>query len=118
MPILMGDGDRLAQVFINLVDNALKFTPRDGTVTIRAVRDKGEVQVAVSDTGQGIPAEALPHIFDRFFQADSARAGGEKHGAGLGLAIVREIVAAHGGRISVRSSPGRGTAFIVHLPAL
>ncbi len=116
LPILMGDGDRLAQVFINLVDNALKFTPRDGTVTIRAVRDKAEVQVAVSDTGQGIPAEALPHIFDRFYQADSSRAGGDQHGAGLGLAIVREIVAAHGGRISVRSSPGRGTAFIVHLP--
>src|SRR5574341_1879207 len=116
LPISMGDGDRLAQVFTNLVDNALKFTPRDGTITIRAVQDKGEVQVAVSDTGQGIPAEALPHIFDRFYQADSARAGGDRHGAGLGLAIVREIVAAHGGRISVRSSPGRGTAFIVHLP--
>ena len=116
LPILNGDGDRLAQVFTNLVDNALKFTPRGGTVTIRAVQDRGEVQVSVSDTGEGIPAEAIPHIFDRFYQADSARAGGEKHGAGLGLAIVHDFVAAHGGRITVRSSLGRGTAFIVHIP--
>ncbi len=116
LPIFMGDGDRLAQVFTNLVDNALKFTPRNGTVTLRAVPDKGEVQVSVSDTGRGISAEAIPHIFDRFYQADSSRAGGEKHGAGLGLAIVQEIVAAHGGRISVHSTEGRGTAFIVHLP--
>ena len=116
LPTFMGDGDRLAQVFTNLVDNALKFTPRNGTVTLRALQDKGEVQVSVSDTGRGIPAKAIPHIFDRFYQADSSRAGGEKHGAGLGLAIVQEIVTAHGGRISVRSAEGRGTAFIVHLP--
>ena len=116
LPILMGDGDRLAQVFTNLVDNALKFTARSGRVTLSAVQDKGEVQVSVSDTGKGIAADALPHIFDRFYQADSSRAGGEKHGAGLGLAIVQEIVAAHGGRISVRSAEGQGTAFIVHLP--
>ncbi len=116
LPIFMGDGDRLAQVFTNLVDNALKFTPHNGTVTLRAVQDKGEVQVSVSDTGKGIPAKDIPHIFDRFYQADSSRAGGAKHGAGLGLAIVQEIVAAHGGRISVRSAEGRGTAFIVHLP--
>ena len=116
LPIFMGDGDRLAQVFTNLVDNALKFTPYNGTVTLRAVQDKSEVQVSVSDTGKGIPAEAIPHIFDRFYQADSSRAGGEKHGAGLGLAIVQEIVAAHGGRISVRSAEGQGTAFVVHLP--
>ena len=116
LPTFMGDGDRLAQVFTNLVDNALKFTPRNGTVALRALHDKGEVQVSVSDTGKGIPAKAIPHIFDRFYQADSSRAGGEKHGAGLGLAIVQEIVTAHGGRISVRSAEGRGTAFIVHLP--
>ncbi len=116
LPIFNGDGDRLSQVFTNLVDNALKFTPREGTVSIRAVQDRGEVQVSVSDTGEGIPADAIPHIFDRFYQADSARAGGEKHGAGLGLAIVHDFVVAHGGRISVRSAPGRGTAFIVHLP--
>jgi len=116
LPPLFGDGDRLAQVFTNLVDNALKFTPEGGSITLRAIHDRNEIQVAVDDTGQGIPKEDVPHIFDRFYQADSARAGGEHHGAGLGLAIVHEIVAAHGGRISVRSALGRGTAFIVHLP--
>jgi len=115
LPVL-GDGDRLAQVFTNLVDNALKFTPEGGNITLRAIHDRNEIQIAVDDTGKGIPKDDVPHIFDRFYQADSARAGGEHHGAGLGLAIVHEIVAAHGGRISVRSAPGRGTAFIVHLP--
>ena len=116
LPSLMGDGDRLAQVFTNLVDNAMKFTPEGGSITLHAIHDRHEIQVAVDDTGKGIPKEDVPHIFDRFYQADEARAGGEHHGAGLGLAIVHEIVAAHGGRISVRSALGRGTAFIVHLP--
>jgi signal transduction histidine kinase len=116
LPPLLGDGDRLAQVFSNLVDNALKFAPEGGSILLRAVRDGDEVQVVVDDTGRGIPKEDVQHIFDRFYQADSARAGGQQHGAGLGLAIVREIIAAHGGRISVRSTLGRGTAFIVRLP--
>jgi signal transduction histidine kinase len=116
LPALVGDGDRLAQVFTNLVDNALKFTPRGGSVTLRAAQDRDELEISVADTGSGIPAEAVPHIFDRFYQADASRQGGERHGAGLGLAIVHEIVAAHGGRISVRSALERGTAFIVHLP--
>jgi len=115
LPVL-GDGDRLAQVFTNLVDNALKFTLEGGSITLHAIHDRNEIQIAVDDTGKGIPKDDVPHIFDRFYQADSARAGGEHHGAGLGLAIVYEIVAAHGGRISVRSALGRGTAFIVHLP--
>ena len=116
LPILVGDGDRLAQVFSNLVDNALKFTPHDGTVTIQCAQEGGELEVSVTDTGRGISPSALPHIFDRFYQADAARAGGNAHGAGLGLAIAQEVVAAHGGRISVRSAEGRGTGFIVHLP--
>lgn len=116
LPLIMGDGDRLAQVFTNLVDNAVKFTAPNGKVTIRAIHDRGEVQVSVSDTGKGIPTEAIPKIFDRFYQSDTSRGGGDKHGAGLGLAIVQEIVNAHGGRISVRSAQGRGTGFIVHLP--
>jgi signal transduction histidine kinase len=118
LPVVIGDGDRLAQVFTNLVDNSVKFTPRGGTIHLRAIHDKGEVQVSVSDTGKGIPPEAIPHIFDRFYQADLYRDGGEKRGAGLGLAIVQEIVIAHGGRISVRSALGRGTGFIVHLPLI
>jgi signal transduction histidine kinase len=70
----------------------------------------------VQDTGTGIQADALPKIFNRFYQADLSRQGGKTHGAGLGLAIVREIVAAHGGKISVRSTPGQGSVFIIWLP--
>lgn len=116
LPSLTADGDRLAQVFTNLVDNALKFTPRSGLISLRAMVVAEEMLVSVSDTGAGIPAEAREHIFDRFYQADPARGGGEKHGAGLGLAIAHEIVGAHGGRIGVRSRLGEGTTFDVFLP--
>jgi two-component system, OmpR family, sensor kinase len=116
LPALIGDGDRLAQVFTNLVDNALKFTLPGGKVTLSAVSARTEMELCVSDTGAGIPQEALPHLFDRFYQVDASRTGGEGHGAGLGLAIVKEIVGAHGGRISVRSELGHGTTFLIHLP--
>jgi two-component system sensor histidine kinase ResE len=116
LPILTADGDRLAQVFTNLVDNALKFTPNGGVISLNASVINGEILVSVSDTGVGIPAEAQAHIFDRFYQADSSRKGGEKHGAGLGLAIAYEIVQAHGGKISVHSKLGEGTSFDVFLP--
>ena len=113
---ITADGDRLAQVFTNLVDNALKFTPRGGLISLHVSVANGEMLVSVSDTGAGIPATAQAHIFDRFYQADPARKGGEKHGAGLGLAIAHEIVQAHGGRINVRSRLGEGTSFDVFLP--
>lgn len=116
LPNVLGDGDRLAQVFTNLVDNALKFTPRNGQIALSAVDAGAEVQILISDSGIGVPKEALPHLFDRFYQVDASRAGGENHGAGLGLAIVKEIVEAHGGRISVRSEVGHGTTFVIHLP--
>jgi signal transduction histidine kinase len=116
LPVLFGDGDRLSQVFTNLVDNALKFTPAGGSIHLQAALQQGEMQILVSDTGRGIPASALPHVFERFYQADASRPGGKRHGAGLGLAIVLEIVQAHGGRISVRSREGQGTTFIVNLP--
>jgi signal transduction histidine kinase len=111
-----GDIDRLAQVLRNLIDNALKFTPPGGRVELRLVQVEDEVQVAVTDTGPGIAAGDIPQIFERFYQADSSRGGGKPHGAGLGLAIARELTIAHGGRISVRSALGHGTEFIVHLP--
>src|SRR5262249_5297798 len=85
VPRLTADGDRLAQVFTNLVDNALKFTPANGTVTLSAKKVGAEVELSVTDTGIGVTSKALPHLFDRFYQEDSSRAGGEKHGAGLGL---------------------------------
>jgi signal transduction histidine kinase len=116
LPAITGDGDRLAQVFTNLVDNALKHTPAGGSITLRAAATGSTVRVEVTDTGAGIPAEAQAHIFERFFQADPSRPGGARHGAGLGLAIVKEIVAAHGGTISVRSEPGTGSTFTVTLP--
>jgi len=116
LPDLIGDGDRLSQVFTNLVDNALKFTPRSGLISLRAWVENTEMLISVMDTGTGIPEQAQAHIFERFYQADPARRGGEKHGAGLGLAIAHEIVQAHGGRISVRSKLGEGTSFDVFLP--
>ena len=118
LPNLTADGDRLAQVFTNLVDNALKFTPRGGVITIRAnvLDSRKEMLISVSDTGVGIPPEAQALIFNRFYQADSSRRGGTKHGAGLGLAIAHDIVQAHGGKINVRSKLGEGTSFDVSLP--
>ena len=116
LPPLIADGDRLAQVFTNLTDNALKFTPHGGTVTLNAFVDMDKMQISITDTGAGIPEEDIPHIFQRFYQADPARKGGETHGAGLGLAIAHEIIAAHGGRISVRSRVGAGTTMEVILP--
>ena len=116
LPSLLGDGDRLAQVFTNLVDNALKFTPANGRVALSAKKDEGWIEFEVADSGVGVESEALPRLFDRFYQVDTSRAGGEGHGAGLGLAIAREITQAHGGKIGVRSSMGHGTTFTIRLP--
>jgi signal transduction histidine kinase len=116
LPMISGDGDRLAQVFTNLVDNALKFTTYGGTIAIRATQSGSGIQVEVADNGAGISPESLPNIFTRFYQADPSRSGGVKHGAGLGLAIVKEILEAHGGKITVRSELGKGSTFIVFLP--
>jgi signal transduction histidine kinase len=98
------------------VDNALKFTPRNGYINITATRQNEQIFISIADSGLGISPEAQQHIFDRFYQADPARRGGKRHGAGLGLAIVKEIVQAHSGRITVRSRLGEGTTFEVVLP--
>ena len=116
LPAVTGDGDRLAQVFSNLLDNALKFTPTGGKITINSSISGAFLNISVTDTGNGIPKEALPHIFERFYQIDASRQGGEKHGAGLGLAIVREIIQTHGGHVIVKSQVGQGSEFIVSLP--
>jgi len=115
LPII-GDGDRLTQVFTNLVDNALKFTPPGGKVTLCAAVSNGFALATVSDTGPGIAPEQQARIFERFFQVDKSRRGGSGRGVGLGLPIAAQIVAAHGGRIWVESQPGRGAKFCVSLP--
>lgn len=117
LPPLIADGDRMAQVFTNLVDNALKFTPGGGMISLKAVLDEQtRMKISVTDSGAGISEEAQSRIFQRFYQADPARMGGEAHGAGLGLAIAQEIISAHSGRISVRSRIGEGTTMEVLLP--
>jgi signal transduction histidine kinase len=110
-----GDARRLEQVLQNLTANALRHTPRGGRVTLTASRDGGERVLRVTDTGEGIAPEHLPHVFDRFYKADPARA--DVGGTGLGLSIVKAIVERHGGRVTVASRPGHGTTFEVRLSA-
>jgi len=114
LPSMLADTDRLSQVFTNLLENAIKYTPEGGTVMLAAKAGSGEVIVAVADSGNGIPAEDLPRIFERFYRVDKARSG---KGYGLGLAITKDIVQAHGGSIRVESAVGSGTRFTVRLPA-
>ncbi len=109
-----GDARRLEQVVQNLTANAIRHTPAGGRVAWQAVRDGDAVVLRVSDTGEGIAPEHLPHVFDRFYKADPARA--DATGTGLGLSIVKAIVERHGGRVSVSSSRGAGTRFDVRLP--
>jgi two-component system OmpR family sensor kinase len=115
-PVVIGDGDRLAQVFTNLIDNALKHSPPQGQVSLTGERGHGWVVVHISDQGPGIAPEELSRIFERFYQVDKARSGGAGRGSGLGLAISREIVRAHGGEILVQSQLGGGSRFSVRLP--
>ncbi len=115
LPAIQGDADRLSQVFNNLLDNAVAYTPAGGAVEVTAApTSEGTLEIVVSDTGRGIPPEDLPRVFERFYQADKARA--DRQGTGLGLSIVQEIVAAHGGRVTAASQPDLGTRFTVTLP--
>jgi signal transduction histidine kinase len=116
LPALSADRERVHQVLFNLVDNAVRFTPVGGSVTVSARRRNGSVEVAVSDTGAGIPPEHLPRLFERFYRADPARARGDG-GTGIGLAIARSVVEAHGGQIKAESEPGLGSVFTFDLPA-
>jgi signal transduction histidine kinase len=112
---ILGDEDRLKQLLLNLVDNGIKYNKAGGAVRLSLSKDKGWAQITVSDTGIGIPAEDLPHIFERFYRVDKAR-GRAQGGSGLGLAIAKWVVQAHGGAIHVESVPGEGTTFRVTLP--
>jgi signal transduction histidine kinase len=111
------DRHRIREMLLNLVTNAIKYTARDGTVGLRLSEDDGDVVFTVADSGIGIAAGDLPHIFERFWRADPARSRtGDRPGTGLGLAITKWIAEAHGGSITVQSRPGRGTSFTVRLP--
>jgi signal transduction histidine kinase len=115
LPTIIGDIDRLEQVFSNLLDNALKHTPSGGDINIIARHPNPNfAEISITDTGPGIPAEQMRHVFERFYRADPS-AG--KAGAGLGLAIARQIVLAHRGDIMAKSTLGKGTEFVVRLPA-
>ena len=117
-PVIVSvDASRIRQLILNLVTNAVKYTPAGGSVRMQLGPANGRVALSVADTGIGIAPGDLPHIFDRFWRADSARTRtGERPGAGLGLAICKWIAEAHGGQIDVVSRPGRGTTFTVVLP--
>lgn len=112
---IVADPDRLLQVFINLLDNAMRHTPRGRTVRVLLETEEKQVRFAIQDEGEGIPKEALPYIFDRFFRVNKARTR-KDGGMGLGLAIVRQIVEAHGGQLKVESDMGKGTTFWIVLP--
>jgi len=111
-----GDRDRLKQVLINLVSNAIKYTPQGGEVYLSLARVGENARLIVRDTGQGIPNEDLPHIFERFYRAEKSRSRSKMGGFGLGLSIAYWIVTNHGGRIEVNSAEGKGTTFCIWLP--
>lgn len=109
------DEDRIEQVLTNLIDNAIRHTPEEGAVTVSITEDQGYAKIQVSDTGQGIPQDDLPYVFERFYKADKARTR-SKGGTGLGLAITKNIVEAHKGKITVESVERQGTTFTFHIP--
>jgi signal transduction histidine kinase len=116
LPEVEVDPDRIAQVLDNLVSNALRYTPAGGGIVLSAVQQPGSLYIHVRDNGDGIDPEELPHIFERFYRGDKARQKREGE-SGLGLAIARSLVQAHGGSISATSEPGAGATFTVQLPA-
>jgi two-component system sensor histidine kinase BaeS len=117
LPPLVADPDRIGQALTNVLDNALRHTPEGGQVTVTARAGRLGVDFVVADTGAGIAPQHLPHVFERFYRADPAR-DRARGGSGIGLAIVRAVVTAHGGRVSAASpGPGRGATFVIALPA-
>ena len=114
LPHVCADVHRVQQVLSNLIGNAVKFTPRGGRIVVRCSRAPREVRFEVRDTGPGIPAEYLPHVFGQFWQASRS----DRRGIGLGLAIAKGIVEAHGGKIWVESEPGEGSSFFFTLPSV
>ena len=112
-----GDAEQLREALNNVIGNAILYNKPGGSVTITTRESEGVARIEVADTGIGIPADAVPHVFDRFFRVDKARSR-EMGGSGLGLSIARTIFKAHGGEISCTSEPGVGSMFVISLPAL
>jgi signal transduction histidine kinase len=115
LPEIDADARRIEQVLSNLISNAIKFTPAGGAVEIGARRNKGDVKLWVKDTGEGIPADEVGHLFHKYRQVLSGKMS-ENKGTGLGLVICKMITEAHGGKISVKSDLGKGSTFTVELP--
>lgn len=113
LPFVFGDRNRLRQVFINVIDNALKYTDKGDTIRVFVMEQAGMVEITVSDTGVGIPREDLPHVTQKFYKANTTR-----RGSGIGLAVANEIVSLHGGTLSIKSQVGTGTAVTITLPAM
>src|SRR5215210_1151331 len=113
--IVPGDETQLTSMFTNLVDNAVKYTPPGGRVEVTGGSEDSEITIRISDTGIGIPEGKIPRIFERFYRVDKARTKATG-GTGLGLSIVRHVAQNHGGRVTVRSTPGEGSTFTVYLP--
>jgi two-component system sensor histidine kinase BaeS len=117
-PLVYGDPDRLEQALQNVAANAIRHTPDGGRVTLNAAPDGDRVRITIADTGPGIPADHLPHVFDRFYKVDASRAGTRvPSGSGLGLSIVRAIVLRHGGEIVAANTPEGGASFTFLLPS-
>jgi signal transduction histidine kinase len=114
LPEVEADRDKIKQVVLNLVSNAIKYNCLNGTVTISAGQDENEWRVAVADTGSGIPVKALPHLFQKFYRVEASE--GKVSGTGLGLSICKQIVSGHGGSIEVKSKYGKGSTFTIHIP--
>lgn len=115
-PVLVNEIE-LSRALSNLIENALTYTPQGGSITIRTFTEEADVVVQVMDTGIGIARDELPRIFERFYRSDEARQSNQ-NGTGLGLAISSRIVELHGGKMAIRSEPGQGSTFSIHLPAI
>jgi two-component system phosphate regulon sensor histidine kinase PhoR len=115
-PVVMATEEGLDRILVNLVGNAVKYTPEGGTVTVSVQEHDRQVGITIKDTGIGIPADSLPRLFQEFYRAPNAKAF--ETGTGLGLVIVKELVESFNGRISVESQEGKGTTFTVHLPVV
>jgi signal transduction histidine kinase len=114
MPLMEADRDKIKQVLLNLTSNAIKYNRPNGSVIINGTFDASDISITIQDTGVGIPEEAIPHLFEKFYRVREHE--GKASGTGLGLSICKQIVQGHNGRIEVKSKIGVGTSFTIHLP--